>query len=270
MTLNQAIDHLSYPNIDPIIFEIGPLALRWYSLAYIGGLLFGWWYIRKQLKKPGAPMSPQHIDDFITWATVGVIAGGRLGYVLFYNASYYASHPLDIFKLWDGGMSFHGGAAGVILAVIFFSRHHKLNMFAFGDRVAIVAPIGLFLGRLANFINGELWGRPTDAWYGMIFPGDRLQLVRHPSQLYEAFLEGIVLFAILWFLTHKTNALKKPGIVAGTFYIGYAIARYIVEFAREPDAHLLAQSDLITRGQLLSIPAFLFGAWLIWHAKRKA
>lgn len=185
--------HLTYPTfLKPIIFEIGPFALRWYSLAYIGGLLFAWWYIRKGLEGPGQPMSKDHIDDFLTWATVGVILGGRLGYVLFYNPEYYATHLLEAFKLWDGGMSFHGGASGVVLAVIFYSLKHKLNMFSFGDRVAIVSPIGLLLGRLANFINGELWGRETDGWWGMIFPHDQLQLVRHPSQLYEAFLEGFL------------------------------------------------------------------------------
>jgi len=263
-----ATTHLTYPNIDPIIFQIGSFALRWYSLAYIGGLLFGWWYIRRMLGRPGAPMSVDHIDDFITWATIGVIAGGRLGYVLFYNFSYYISNPIDIFKLWDGGMSFHGGAIGVILAVIFYSRKHKLNMFAFADYVAMVSPVALLLGRAANFINGELWGRPTDAWYGMIFPADRLQLVRHPSQLYEAFLEGIVLFAVLWWLSHKTDLLKKPGFIAGIFYIGYALTRFAVEYAREPDQHIGLMWDFISRGQILSLPTLAFGLWLIWQAQR--
>lgn len=265
-----AVAQLTYPNIDPIIFSAGPFALRWYSLAYIGGLLFAWWYIRKGLEGPGQPLSKEHIDDFLTWATVGVILGGRIGYVLFYNPGYYAAHILDAFKLWDGGMSFHGGALGVVLAVIFYSLRHKLNMFSFGDRVAIVSPIGLLLGRLANFINGELWGRETDGWWGMVFPHDALQLVRHPSQLYEAFLEGVVLFILMVILSTKTDILKKPGMLAGIFFIGYGTARFIVEYAREPDAHLGLLGGFISMGQILSIPTFVFGLWMIWQAVQKS
>ncbi len=266
----QTVAHLTYPNIDPIIFEIGFFTLRWYSLAYIGGLLFAWWYIRKGLEGPGQPLSKDHIDDFVTWATLGVILGGRLGYVFFYNPGHYMGNIPDIFKLWDGGMSFHGGATGVVVAVILYSLKNKLNMFAFGDRVAIVSPIGLLLGRLANFVNGELWGRETDGWYGMVFPYDSLQLVRHPSQLYEAFLEGFVLFIIMIILSRYTRILEKPGMLAGIFFLGYGLARFVVEYAREPDAHLNLFWDIISMGQILSIPTLIFGSWMIWQAVQKA
>lgn len=267
MSLLAAIGTLTFPQIDP--FALGPvdvfgfeLGIRWYSLAYIAGILFGWWYIRRQAAKPGAPMSPTHIDDFITWAIIGVIAGGRLGYVLFYRPENYLEDPAAILRLWDGGMSFHGGAIGVILAVIFFCRKHRLELMRVADIVAVVSPIGLLTGRLANFINGELWGRPTDVPWAMVFPGAG-PLPRHPSQLYEALGEGLILFAILMFLYHKTRLAKDmPGVIAGVFYIGYGLTRVLVEFVREPDVGVAFIFGL-TRGQTLSIPMFLFAAWLI-------
>ncbi len=270
MSLAGILGVIAYPEIDPILIELGPLAIRWYSLAYIGGILFGWWYIRRLTAKPRAPMSPAHIDDFITWAIIGVIAGGRLGYVLFYNLPAYIEDPLAIFRLWDGGMSFHGGALGVVLAVIFFCRKHNLDLMRVADIVAIVTPIGLFAGRIANFINGELWGRPTDVPWAMIFPHDALALPRHPSQLYEALGEGLLLFILLQFLYHKTSLAKRaPGVIAGTFFIGYGLTRIVVEFVREPDAHLGLTAG-ISRGQMLSVPMFALAAWLIYKGVTRA
>ena len=258
------------PEIDPVLFELGPLVLRWYSLAYIAGLIFGWWYIRRLCAKPGSVMAPAHVDDFLTWATIGVIAGGRLGYVLFYNLPFYLSDPVAIFRLWDGGMSFHGGAAGVVVAVILFARKHKLDLMRFADVIAIVAPIGLLTGRLANFINGELWGRATDVPWAMIFPSDPSGLPRHPSQLYEAIGEGLVLFLVLQFLFHRTNLHKThSGLIAGVFFLGYGIARFMVEFVREPDAHLGLMAG-ISRGQMLSVPMLIFAGWLMVQGLRKA
>ncbi|PCI62447.1 MAG: prolipoprotein diacylglyceryl transferase [Kordiimonadales bacterium] len=267
---NAALATIPFPNIDPVLFELGPIVIRWYSLAYIAGIIFAWWYIRRLTKKPGAAMSAAHIDDFITWAVFGVILGGRLGYVLFYNIGAYIKDPVSIVYLWDGGMSFHGGFAGVVLAVIFFARKHKLDLMRVADTVAIVAPIGLLTGRLANFINGELWGRPTDVQWAMIFPADRLQVARHPSQLYEALGEGILLFLLLQYLYHKTRVAKDmPGVIAGMFMAGYGLVRIIIENFREPDAHL-GLYEGISRGQMLSVPMFLLAAWLIskgWRHK---
>lgn len=263
---------LTYPQIDPILLDLGFLKIRWYSLAYLGGLFFAWWFIRRTSQKPGAPMSMEHIDDFFFWGAMGVIIGGRLGYVLFYNLPFYLDNPLSIFMLGDGGMSFHGGLIGVVVAVIFFSRKHKLDLMRVADIVAIVSPIGLLLGRTANFINGELYGRVTDSPFGMVFPSDPLQVSRHPSQLYEAVLEGLVLFLILQLLYHFTNLKRRAGIIAGCFFIGYGLSRYTVEFFREPDAHLGLSTMLgfeISRGQLLTIPMFIFAAWLISKGLRR-
>ena len=269
MDILSAFGVMAFPQIDPILFEIGPFALRWYSLAYIGGLFFGWWFIRRATRMPGAPMSETHIDDFFFLAAMGVIFGGRVGYVLFYNLPYYIDNPLAALKLWDGGMSFHGGLVGVCLAVIYFSRKYKLDLMRVADIVAVVSPIGLLLGRMANFINAELWGRASDAPWAMIFPTDPHQIPRHPSQLYEALLEGLVLFIILQVLWHFTNLKKKAGIIAGVFFIGYGAARFTVEFFREPDAHL-GLWEGVSRGQMLTIPMFLFAGWLIAQGlKRK-
>ena len=254
---------LTYPQIDPILVEFGPVAIRWYSLSYITGIIFAWWYIRRQAVKPGAAMSATHIDDFITWAVFGVILGGRIGYVLFYNLGGYLQDPIAILRLWDGGMSFHGGFAGVVLAVIFYCKKHHLDLMRVSDLVATVSPIGLLVGRIANFINGELWGRPTDVSWAMVFPADPTGLPRHPSQLYEALGEGLILFIILQFLYHKTRIAKEmPGMLAAVFIGGYGLTRILVEFVREPDAHLGLMAG-ISRGQLLSVPMFLLAAWLV-------
>jgi phosphatidylglycerol:prolipoprotein diacylglycerol transferase len=255
---------ISYPQIDPVIVSIGPLAIRWYSMAYIAGILFAWWYIRRLTRLPNAPMSATHIDDLVTWGMLAIILGGRIGYVLFYNLPVYLENPMSIFRIWDGGMSFHGGLIGVVLAIILFARKNKLNLMRVADAVAIVSPIGILTGRLANFINGELWGRTTDVPWAMIFPADPTGLPRHPSQLYEALGEGVLLFLLLQFLYHKTKLAKDtPGVIAGVFFIGYGLARFLVEFVREPDAQLGLMDIGLSRGQLLTFPMFLFAAWLI-------
>ena len=262
-----AASTLTFPDIGPVMFSIGPLDIRWYSMGYIAGIVFAWWFIRRLAKKPGAAMSPAHIDDFITWALFGVILGGRIGYVLFYDKlGWFLDDPVRILRLWDGGMSFHGGFAGVVLAVIFYVRKHNLDLMRVSDVVAIVSPIGVLAVRIANFINGELWGRPTapDAWYGMIFPRDPLQVPRHASQLYEAFAEGLLLFIILQYLYHKTRIAKDmPGFLAGIFIAGYGLVRILIENVRQPDAHINLNAIGMSRGQMLSVPMFLLAAWLI-------
>lgn len=265
------IAKIKLPEITPYI-DLGLFQLRYYSLAYIFGLLLAWWLIRRETYKPLGPMSASQIDDFFFWASMGVIIGGRLGYVFFYNFPAYMQDPLAILKLWDGGMSFHGGMIGVVLAVILFCKKQKLDLMRVADVVAIVSPLGLLLGRLANFINGELWGRETTVSWGMIFPGDPQQLVRHPSQLYEAALEGALLFLILQILYHKTGLKRRPGIIAGVFFMGYALSRYVVEFYREPDVGVTIFTILgqeITRGQLLTLPMFIFAAWLMSQGLRR-
>lgn len=260
---------LTFPNIDPVLIEFGPFAIRWYSLAYIVGLLFAWWYVRRLLTRAAtvggsAVMAPRHVDDFLLWATLGVILGGRLGYVLFYNLDRYLADPVAILRLWDGGMSFHGGYLGVVVAVIWFARHHKIPMLRMGDLIACAAPVGLFLGRVANFINAELWGRTTDVPWAMVFPGAG-PLPRHPSQLYEAFLEGVVLFAVLNLMAHYSRAFARPGMLLGIFALGYAASRFAVEFVREPDGHLGLLVGGFTMGQLLTLPMAAFGLAMIWY-----
>ncbi|WP_138380279.1 prolipoprotein diacylglyceryl transferase [Luteithermobacter gelatinilyticus] len=260
---------LAYPEIDPVLIEIGPLAIRWYSLAYLLGWILGWVYLLRLIRHRGAPCSAQDISDYAVWAMAGTILGGRLGYVLFYNLSYYLDHPEKILALWDGGMSFHGGFLGVALATWIFCRKHRIPFFRFTDLVACVAPIGLLLGRVANFINGELYGRVTDAPLGMVFPSGG-PLPRHPSQLYEAALEGLGLLILLWALYNFTAARKKPGLLTGVFLIGYAAARTIVENFREPDAHIgfLWGTELLTMGQMLSIPMVLIGLYLVFRPQK--
>ena len=257
---------LTYPEIDPILVEIGPVAIRWYSLAYLAGWFLGWAYMLKLIKAKGAPCTKDQVADFAFWAMLGTILGGRLGYVLFYNFSFYLEHPGKIFALWDGGMSFHGGFLGVALGTWYFCNRSKVPFLRFADVVACVAPIGLFLGRIANFINGELFGRVTDSPLGMVFP-DGGPLPRHPSQLYEASLEGIGLFLLLSFLYYFTSARQKPGLIAGTFLIGYSVSRTIVENFRQPDSQLnfLWGTDFLTMGQLLSVPMVLVGLYLIFR-----
>ncbi len=254
---------INLPRFDPVALQLGPVAIRWYSLGYIAGLGFVWWYIRRLAAQPRAAMTAAHIDDFVTWAMLAIIIGGRLGYVLFYNFSAYLADPVAIFRLWDGGMSFHGGLIGVILAVIWYVKKNKLDLMRVADVLALVSPVGIGLVRITNFINGELWGRATDVPWAMVFPNDPTGLPRHPSQLYEALGEGLFLFVILMFLYHKTRLAKEaPGVIAGVFFAGYGLARFLVEFVRQPDAHIGIMEIGLTRGQLLTIPMFLFAAWL--------
>jgi phosphatidylglycerol:prolipoprotein diacylglycerol transferase len=257
---------LPYPAINPVLVHIGPLAVRWYALAYIVGILVGWVYARtliasKSLWGGAAPLTVIDFDDFIIWVTLGIILGGRIGYVLFYNLSLFAGHPGQIFQLWNGGMSFHGGFLGCTVAIILFARRRGIPILSLGDITTAVAPIGLFLGRLANFINGELWGRPADVPWAMIFPTGG-PVPRHPSQLYEAALEGIVLFVVLNLLVRR-GALKRPGVITGAFAVGYGIARTTCEFFREPDPQLGFLWGGLTMGMLLSIPLILAGIGIL-------
>ncbi len=266
---------IAYPRIDPVAIQIGPVAIRWYALAYVAGLVFAWWYIRRlAAKRPVGQriVEPNDVDDLLFWATLGVILGGRLGYVLFYKPAYFLSNPAEIPALWTGGMSFHGGLLGVIVAIVVFARIRKRNLLSIGDLAACATPVGLFFGRMANFINGELWGRTSDVPWAMVFPTGG-PLPRHPSQLYEALLEGLVLFALLWIIRRRTRALDRPGTLAGWFCIGYGAARFIVEYFRQPDAFLPNDGFLlgfITMGQILSLPLIAFGIFLIWRARRRA
>jgi phosphatidylglycerol:prolipoprotein diacylglycerol transferase len=264
-----------FPDFDPVIFQIGPFALRWYALAYVAGIILAWLYAVKLVKTPGiwpggqAPATQQHVDDLILWATLGVILGGRLGYILFYRPNLLWTDPLEVLQIWNGGMSFHGGALGVILAIVVFARVNKIDVLRLGDLVAPCVPFGLFFGRVANFINGELWGRPTDAPWGVIFPNAGPE-ARHPSQLYEAALEGIVLLLILRWATHGAKLLPRRGLVSGLFLLFYGLFRILVEFVREPDEHLPeALRQFATLGMLLSIPMVLAGLWLILRARRE-
>ncbi len=246
---------LTYPQIDPVLFQIGPLAVRWYGLMYLGGFLFASFWIGRLAPGRGLDLNRDRLSDLLFYGVLGVILGGRCGYVLFYNAVYFVEHPLKVFAVWEGGMSFHGGLLGVIAATILFCRKHDYPLLAMGDVVAAAAPVGLGLGRLGNFINAELWGRTTDLPWAMVFPqaGD---LPRHPSQLYEFFLEGAVLFLVLWLLHHKRTRIGVPFF---SFFLGYGLFRFLVEFVREPDAQLGYLWGGATMGQLLSLPMILFG-----------
>jgi phosphatidylglycerol:prolipoprotein diacylglycerol transferase len=260
--------------LDPVALDLGFFQLRWYSLAYLAGIFIGYWYMLKLIKQPGAPMARRHADDLVFYAALGIILGGRVGYVLFYNLSYYLQNPLDILKLWDGGMSFHGGMIGTVLGIIYLSRKEKLNWLRVHDYVACCVPFGLFFGRLANFVNHELWGAPTNVAWAVRFPeliGGMTVLgpPRHPSQIYEAILEGLLLFAILAWMFWKTQSRYEPGKLVGAFTFFYGLFRFLVEFVREPDAQLVgfAQSTGLHMGQWLSLPMILLGAWLMWTAK---
>jgi phosphatidylglycerol:prolipoprotein diacylglycerol transferase len=281
-----------FPNIDPYAFGLHAqfdlfgrhwdLGIRWYALAYVAGILLGWRYVLGLVKKPvlwGAKkptLNATQVDDLVLWVTIGVIVGGRLGSVLFYNTDMITKDFWGIFRVWEGGMSFHGGVIGVAVAMILFARANKVKLFAVADLVAAAQPIGQFFGRLANFINGELWGRHTHMPWGMVFCNERLQdstgqcpagdEPRHPSQLYEAALEGVVLFLVLRFATHRLKWLQRPGAVTGLFLILYAVFRTSLEFVREPDYN---RADLplgLTMGMILSFPMALFGAWMLWRA----
>ena len=253
---------IPYPEIDPVIFEIGPLAIRWYSVSYVLGILVGCYYMDWLNKTPPSEKKLKIFDDFMVWAIIGIIFGGRIGYILFYNFSHYLSNPLSILQVWQGGMSFHGGFLGVIAAIILFCRKYKINSWMLFDLAACAAPIGLFFGRLANFINGELYGRATDVSWAMIFPNAG-NIPRHPSQLYEAALEGVILFTILFYLAKYKQARKTEGLLSGIFLFGYATSRIIVEFFREPDSHIGFLFANVTTGQLLSLPMLALGGYLI-------
>ena len=256
---------MPFPEIDPVAIAIGPFAIRWYALAFIVGLIGGWFYIGLFLRQPPHIMTRPQLSDFFTWAIVGVIAGGRLGYVSFYQAPYYFETPIEILAVWQGGMSFHGGLIGVVVAIIWFARRRNIPILALGDLVACAAPIGLFLGRLANFVNGELYGRVSDAPWAVVFP-DGGELPRHPSQLYEAALEGVVLFIVMFVLVRFTKARTRPGLLMGIFLIGYGAARIFVELFREPDVQIGFLASGTTIGQWLSIPLLVAGIYFVYHA----
>lgn len=266
---------LSFPIIDPIALEIGPIAIRWYGLAYVAGLLLGYDYAKRLCNdktlwgKAETGITSVHMEDFLFWAGIGVILGGRLGFVLFYNLPFYLENPVEIAKVWNGGMSFHGGLTGVIAAILFYTRKHSLPFLSFCDIMAAAAPFGLFFGRLANFINAELWGRATEMPWGIVFPGAG-PLPRHPSQLYEAALEGIFLWLLIRFLTHSRMKLAKPGFIAGVFGIGYAASRIFVEFFREPDAQLgFLFGNFVTMGMVLSALVLSGGIALLLVSRKR-
>ena len=279
-----------FPEFDPVLISIGPLPIRWYALAYVAGIVLGWWYAAKLVKteRVWAPSRPPingaQLDDLALWITIGIILGGRLGYALFYKPVMFAQlvtgqtwgERFELFQMWTGGMSFHGGFLGVAVAVIWFARRHNASLLSLGDLIAPVAPIGLFFGRMANFINGELWGRITDAPWAIRFCNNRIletygycpagDAPRHPSQLYEAGLEGLVLFGLLWLAVWKWRLLSKPGYVTGLFLLGYGLARATLENVRQPDAGLENLPLHLTMGMILSIPMIIIGAWLVWRA----
>ncbi|CAA7623561.1 prolipoprotein diacylglyceryl transferase [Magnetospirillum sp. UT-4] len=259
---------IAYPHIDPIAIALGPVVIRWYAIAYIAGLVLGWRYVKFMSARPPHAMREPDVDDFLVWATLGVVLGGRLGYVLFYKPLYYLNHPAEIFMLWQGGMAFHGGALGVILAIIVFARRRGLSILAVGDVICAAVPIGLFFGRIANFINGELFGRVApDVPWAMIFPGGGPD-PRHPSQLYQAGLEGLALFVVLHLIWRNRSLRERKGTISGAFLMGYGIARIIGELFRQPDAHLGFLVGGATMGQLLSLPLVAVGAGLMWFAGR--
>ncbi len=273
---------IPFPDIDPVAVQIGPIAIKWYGLAYLAGLLLGWLYIRRLLSQTKLwaddrpPFLPQKVDDLLIYMVAGVLIGGRLGFVLFYEPSYYLENPLDIFAVWKGGMAFHGGLFGSGVAIWIFSRRNGINPWSTSDLCTATVPIGIFFGRIANFINGELFGRPTDVPWGMVFPEARLHYpdveptARHPSQLYEAMLEGLLLFIVLRILTHYYGALKRPGLVSGTFLVGYALARSTAELFREPHfAHFL-NIEPLTVGIAYSIPMLLLGLFVIYFARTQS
>jgi len=282
-----------FPEFNPVWFEIGIFPVRWYALAYVAGIVVGWWYAaqlarRNALWAPGkVPVTTPQLDDLVLWITLGIILGGRFGYALFYRPDLFGQlftgqslgERFELLQLWTGGMSFHGGFLGVSLAIILYARSQKINLLSLGDLIAPVAPIGLFFGRLANFINGELWGRPTDGPFGVVFCNRHIAEVyggycppallvpRHPSQLYEAALEGLLLFVVLGLAVWKGRLLAKPGYVTGLFLLGYGLSRAVLETVREPDAHMPdALRGVITMGMLLSIPMIIAGMWLVYRA----
>lgn len=267
---------LLFPQFDPVLVQFGPLAIRWYALAYITSLVLGWRLVRRFVLLPPVVATQLQVDDFLTWATLGVVLGGRLGYVLFYQPGVYLAHPSMILAVWEGGMSFHGGMLGVAIAIIIFCRRNGIPLLGFADRIAVVAPLGLGLGRVANFINGELWGRPAPNWlpWAMEFPRapdcpsfPTLCVARHPSQLYGALMEGLILLTVMLLLSRRESLRCRFGRLTGIFLCGYAVARIIGEYFREPDAFLGFLAFGTTMGQILSVPMLLVGIWLIVRAR---
>ena len=255
---------MTYPNIDPVAFSVGPLQVHWYGLAYLASFVLVWLVLRVRSRQSWSPLDARQIEDLIYYGALGVVIGGRLGYVIFYQPGRFLADPLWLFRVWEGGMAFHGGLLGVLIAMVIYASRVGVPLLRLTDMGAPAVPIGLFLGRMANFIGQELWGRPTSAWYGMVFPNDPLGLPRHPSQLYEAFLEGILLFVVLMWLSRKP---KPTGFISGMFLLLYGLARFLVEFVREPDAHILTLAfGWMTRGQLLSLPMILIGIGLIGYS----
>ncbi|NPD65505.1 prolipoprotein diacylglyceryl transferase [Lichenicola cladoniae] len=261
---------LVFPEFDPVLVQFGPLAIRWYALAYITALVIGWRLMRRLAVRAPAVATPLQVDDFLTWATLGVVLGGRFGYILFYQPGLYFSHPLAMLELWHGGMSFHGGMLGVVVALIVFTRRRGINLLGFADRLAVVVPVGLGLGRLANFINGELWGRPADPSlpWAMIFP--RVDAIpRHPSEIYEALMEGVLLLCVMLLLARRITIRERAGLLTGIFLLGYAILRAIGEHFRQPDSFLNYLAFGTTMGQLLCIPMAVAGIALIVYSRRQ-
>lgn len=259
---------LPYPQIDPVAFSIGPAKVHWYGLAYLAGLAFAWWLAVRRSARPWSPVSREQVDDLIFYGALGVVLGGRIGYALFYGGEHLAQDPSWLLRVWQGGMSFHGGFLGVLLAMFLFARRRHIRFGALMDFVAPLVPVGLGLGRLGNFIGQELWGRAADVPWAMVFPRDPLQLARHPSQLYQFFLEGVVLFLLLYWYSSRP---RPTWAVAGMFSLGYGCLRFFAEFFREPDAHLGFQAfGWMTRGQILCLPMIALGIFLIWDAYRRA
>ncbi len=262
---------IPFPVIDPVLISFGPVAIRWYALAYITGILLGWWYVLRLIGNAGlwggkgSPLEKRHGDDFVVWLALGIVLGGRFGYVLFYNPAYFAQNPLAAFAIWQGGMSFHGGLLGAALAAVIFCRSRKIPLLALADVAVAAAPFGIFFGRVANFIKPELWGRVSDMPWAVVFPGGG-EAPRHPSQLYEAALEGVLLFIILRFFTHHLHSLRSPGLVSGVFALGYGVFRIIAEFFREPDIQIGFLAGGITMGMALSVPMIILGVYLIRRA----
>jgi phosphatidylglycerol:prolipoprotein diacylglycerol transferase len=264
-----------FPHFDPVLVHLGPIAIRWYALAYVAGILIGWRYAAALVSNPrlwafrGPAAAPAQIDDLILWVTLGVIVGGRLGHVIFYTPQIIWTDPVEILKTWHGGMSFHGGAFGVLIALTAFAAKNRLDLLRLGDVAAAATPIGLFFGRLANFINGELWGRPTALPWGIVFPGAQPAVPRHPSQLYEAALEGVVLFCVLAWATWGAKLLNRRGVIMGLFVAGYGVIRVSLENVREPDSYMPHFPLGLTMGMILSAPMILAGGWMIWRGMRE-
>jgi phosphatidylglycerol:prolipoprotein diacylglycerol transferase len=263
-----------FPDFDPVLVHLGPFAIRWYALAYIAGILLGWRYAALLVKTPALwtrrppPLSTEQLDDLILWITLGVIVGGRLGHTLFYTPQLVWQDPMEILRVWHGGMSFHGGALGVLLAISVYAGAKRLDLLRVGDVIAAGAPMGLFFGRIANFINGELWGRPTTLPWGIIFPGAG-PLPRHPSQLYEAALEGVALFAVLAWAVWARRWTERRGVIMGLFILGYGVIRISLENVREPDAYMPHFPFGLTMGMMLSAPMVIAGAWMVWRGLRE-